>query len=175
LTRSSAAKSKPLTGDSLSDVADIKGLSSTVTASLSTPSASVSSSATASIPAGIVTPLVPSPSSTTSPQGLTGPTGTSPALATGAIVGIVIGVVALLAAIISLLWFFCVKKKRSSSHNNPYEVHGTPIAVEKYAYDGAELASPPAELAVNEKETVKNRVELDSSSATSGENTRRTR
>jgi hypothetical protein len=42
------------------------------------------------------------------------------------------------------------------------------MAVEKYAYNRAELASLPAELSSGEKDTIHHRVELDSAPVSQG-------
>jgi hypothetical protein len=165
LTRPSAVKSKPLTGDSLSDVEGFQSASPTPSAS----SAIVSVTAAALVPSGTA--------SSTNPQLPASTSTTSSALATGAIAGIAIAAVAFLAAIVFALWFFLVKKKRKTStqHGTPYEVHGTSTAIEKYAYQASELASPPAELAGKKRETVENRHEMDSSSTTEEDRVRRGR
>jgi hypothetical protein len=102
------------------------------------------------------------PASSTAPGPTTAP---STGLPGGAIAGIAIGGIALLAALIFALWFFLVKKKRTSAQPGaPYEVHGESPEMEKYAYR-SELASPPSELAGKERETVDNRYEMGSSYA----------
>jgi hypothetical protein len=86
-------------------------------------------------------------------------------LSSGTIAGIVIGALVLVGVATFALWFFLFKKKRQlHQHNGPFEVSDTSVVTEKYAYNIAELATPPAEIGTKEHETVHNRAELSSSS-----------
>jgi hypothetical protein len=158
LTQSSATKITPIVGDMLSSVQGFQIVTPTPTPTPSSASASASASASTTSTTTDFRPAI-SGYSTPAPQ-----TSHNSALSAGAIAGIVIGALALLGIAIFALWFFLFKRKRQPhQYNPPYEVSGQSAVTERYAYNTAELAMPPAEIASKEHETVHNRAELSSS------------
>ncbi|KAH7078831.1 hypothetical protein BKA63DRAFT_251943 [Paraphoma chrysanthemicola] len=157
----SASKDKPLTGVWTSSVQSFETPTPTPSSSLSLPistQTTISSAATTTV-------LPPSTTPNSNTNAITPSSSSSSSLATGAIVGIVIGALALIIGAVLAVYFLVIKKKRKQrrQHGNPYEVHEdtAPPLTEKYAHR-AELASPPVELASTDRDTVWNRAELSS-------------
>lgn len=164
LTYRSAAVLQPITGDWVNKVEGFE-VRSTASPTASAPStASLTSLPTNSInPASSSSPPlstgsgddqsdIPLPSSTSTAPALSS---SSPSLSGGAIAGIVLGAVALISAIVFIVWFILIKRRRA---RNPYEMHGN-TAPEKYAHR-VELPVPPAELPVRDKDARSFRAEI---------------
>ncbi|KAF1841720.1 uncharacterized protein K460DRAFT_171952 [Cucurbitaria berberidis CBS 394.84] len=151
----SAEESGPKGPDMYSEVLGFEvsqSSSSSISSSLrtaSTASASVTPSGTSLLPSSASTTPTSTFASSASPL-----SSSSSSLSSGAIAGVAIGGVSVLALAIYGLWFWARKRKMAKEHQ--YELQGHNMPVEKYAYR-AELESPRQ---VWEKDTVAARVEL---------------